>query len=101
MGRTEGGKPSRVMVPHFQTNPRMFGVLDSDLVGLPPAFAARVFLHRRGWATHQASIGPGQMFVAIAERGDERIRCEAEESASAWWQVLRTAEPEHNQRITH
>jgi hypothetical protein len=88
------------MSPHFHANRRMFGVLDSDLVGLPPAFAARVFLHRRGWTTHQASIGSGQTFVAIAERGTERIRCEADESASAWWQVLRTAEPEHARRIT-
>lgn len=79
------------MTPHFGSNRRLFGVLDPDLVGLPPAFAARVHLHRRGWSTRQASIAAGHRHVASAERDGKRLRCEAEQAEAAWLQVLRIA----------
>src|SRR5690606_39297167 len=91
-GTGREGYPSRDhMSPHFGLNRRLMGVLDPDLVGLPPAFAARVHLHRRGWSTHQASINAGRTLVACAERDGHRIRCEGDEPSDAWWQVLDTA----------
>lgn len=87
--------------PHIDPNRPFRIMLDSDLIGLPPAFAARVFLHRRGWMTHQASIGQGRTSVAIAERGDQRIRCEGTGPTLAWEQVLKTAFPGSLDRISH
>ncbi|WP_145274724.1 hypothetical protein [Tautonia plasticadhaerens] len=69
----------------------MIGSLDPDLVGLPPAFAIRVYLHRRGWTTRQATVAGGSRHVAAAERDAQRIRCEAEHPEAAWTLVLRSA----------
>ena len=79
------------MAPHFGFNARMTGSLDPDLVGLPPAFAIRVYLHRRGWTTRQATVAGGARHVAAAERDEQRIRCEAEHPEAAWSQVLGSA----------
>ncbi|RUL89723.1 hypothetical protein [Tautonia sociabilis] len=84
------------MTPHFDLDlsRRLFGLLDPDLVGLPPAFAARVHLHRRGWSTSQAIVAGGRKHIATASKDGQRIRCQAERPEAAWWQVLGSAVPE-------